>query len=78
MCFDALTDDVGRWWNPEHSYSGVAANFSIDARAGGCFCERLKDGSVAHMTVVFVAARFACCECSADSVRFKRWPSAAA
>ena len=38
----------------EHSYSGDAANFSIDARPGGCFCERLKDGSVAHMTVVFV------------------------
>jgi uncharacterized protein YndB with AHSA1/START domain len=53
--FEALTDDVGRWWNPEHSYSGAAANFSIDARAGGCFCERLKDGSVEHMTVVFVA-----------------------
>lgn len=52
--FRALTDDVGRWWNPEHSYSGVAANFSIDARAGGCFCERLQDGSVAHMSVVFV------------------------
>ena len=52
--FEALTDEVGRWWNPEHSYSGVSANFSIDARAGGCFCERLKDGSVAHMTVVFV------------------------
>ncbi len=59
--FEALTDDVGRWWDPEHSYSGVAANFSIDARAGGCFCERLKDGSVAHMTVVFVAA-IPCCE----------------
>ena len=52
--FRALTDEVGRWWNPEHSYSGVAANFSLDARAGGCFCEQLKDGSVAHMTVVFV------------------------
>ncbi len=52
--FRALTDDVGRWWNPEHSYSGVAANFSLDARAGGCFCERLKNGSVAHMSVVFV------------------------
>ena len=52
--FRALTDEVGRWWNPEHSYSGVAANFSLEARAGGCFCEQLKDGSVAHMTVVFV------------------------
>lgn len=52
--FRALTDEVGRWWNPEHSYSGVAANFSLDARAGGCFCERLENGSVAHMSVVFV------------------------
>jgi uncharacterized protein YndB with AHSA1/START domain len=52
--FRALTDEVGRWWDPAHSYSGDAANFSIDARAGGCFCERLGDGAVAHMTVVFV------------------------
>lgn len=52
--FQALTDEVGRWWNPAHSYSGNSANFSIDARPGGCFCERLNDGGVAHMTVVFV------------------------
>jgi uncharacterized protein YndB with AHSA1/START domain len=52
--FRALTAEVGRWWDPAHSYSGDAANFSIDARAGGCFCEQLADGSVAHMTVVFV------------------------
>jgi uncharacterized protein YndB with AHSA1/START domain len=52
--FRALTDEVGRWWDPAHSYSGDAANFSIDARPGGCFCERLRNGGVAHMTVVFV------------------------
>ena len=52
--FRALTDDVGKWWDPVHSYSGDAANFTIDARPGGCFCERLNDGGVAHMTVVFV------------------------
>lgn len=52
--FEALTEEVGRWWNPAHSYSGNSANFSIDARPGGCFCERLNDGGVAHMTVVFV------------------------
>ena len=52
--FRALTDEVSRWWDPQHSYSGDAANFSIDARPGGCFCERLTDGGVAHMTVVFV------------------------
>jgi uncharacterized protein YndB with AHSA1/START domain len=52
--FRALTEEVGRWWDPAHSYSHDAANFSIDARPGGCFCERLADGGVAHMTVVFV------------------------
>lgn len=31
---------VDRWWNSEHSYSGDAANFSLKAEAGGCFCER--------------------------------------
>ncbi|MCX7063891.1 MAG: SRPBCC domain-containing protein [Proteobacteria bacterium] len=51
--FRALTDQVSRWWDPQHSYSGDAANFSIDARPGGCFCERLTDGGVMHMTVVF-------------------------
>ena len=52
--FAALTDEVFAWWDASHSYSGVAANFSLDARAGGCFCEALPDGgSVEHMRVVF-------------------------
>jgi len=43
------------WWNPEHSWSGDAANFSMDARAGGCFCEKLAEGgSVEHLRVLFV------------------------
>ena len=41
------------WWSAEHSYSHDAANFTLDARAGGCWCEKLPDGgSVQHMTVV--------------------------
>jgi uncharacterized protein YndB with AHSA1/START domain len=49
------------WWNGKHSYSGNAANLSIDPRAGGCFCEVLPSavspraaprGSVEHMRVV--------------------------
>ncbi|MEZ5553149.1 MAG: hypothetical protein R3E82_19860 [Pseudomonadales bacterium] len=52
--FHALTAEVDRWWNAAHSYSGKAENFSLDARAGGCFCERLDNGgSVEHMRVVF-------------------------
>lgn len=46
--------DVGKWWNLDHSYSGKAANLSIQARAGGCWCEKLEGGgSVEHMRVVF-------------------------
>jgi len=51
--YQALTDEVGRWWDAAHSYSGEASNFSLDARAGGCFCESLPNGgSVEHMRVV--------------------------
>lgn len=43
-----------QWWRKEHSWSGDAANLSIDPRAGGCFCERLPpDGGVEHARVVF-------------------------
>jgi uncharacterized protein YndB with AHSA1/START domain len=52
--YRALTDEVAAWWDAAHSYSGDAANFSLDARAGGCFCEALPNGgSVEHMRVVF-------------------------
>lgn len=50
----ALTRDVALWWDASHSHSGNARNFSLDARAGGCFCEQLPGGgSVQHMQVVF-------------------------
>lgn len=44
-----------RYWNPDHSYSGKAENFTLDAKAGGCFCEALPSGgSIEHMRVVLV------------------------
>ncbi len=44
---------VGDWWANEHTYSGDAKNLTLDARAGGCFCETLADhGSVMHGQVV--------------------------
>jgi uncharacterized protein YndB with AHSA1/START domain len=43
----------GRWWNSVHSFSGDAANMSLDARAGGCWCEKLPHGgSAEHLRVV--------------------------
>lgn len=46
----------GKWWSPVHSYSGVAKNFSLDPRPGGCFCETLPNGGgVQHARVLYVA-----------------------
>jgi uncharacterized protein YndB with AHSA1/START domain len=47
--------EPGKWWSPGHTFSGDSANMSLDAHAGGCWCETLKNGgSVLHMTVVYV------------------------
>lgn len=48
----------GRWWSSQHSYSGDAANLSLEPRASGCFCERLPGsggtaGSVEHARIIF-------------------------
>jgi len=45
---------IGQWWSGDHSYSGKAENLTIDAKAGGCFCERVGDGGVEHMRVAIV------------------------
>lgn len=43
------------WWSSEHTWSGSAANLTLDARPGGCWCEKLPDGGgVEHMRAVFV------------------------
>jgi uncharacterized protein YndB with AHSA1/START domain len=53
--YDALIKQVGSWWNPEHTYSHDANNLSIDARPGGCFCEKLPNGGgIEHLRVVYV------------------------
>lgn len=47
-----------RYWNGEHSWSGDAANLTMNPVAGGCFCEALPAhdghpaGSAEHMRVV--------------------------
>lgn len=45
--------EVGRWWSSDHSWSGEAANMTLEPKAGGCFCETWGDGSVEHGRVVF-------------------------
>jgi uncharacterized protein YndB with AHSA1/START domain len=52
----AAFGEIGRWWSPSHTFSRDAANLTLELRAGGCFCERLKDGgSVQHLQVVYAA-----------------------
>jgi uncharacterized protein YndB with AHSA1/START domain len=44
------------WWSGKHTFSGDAANLTLEAKAGGCWCEAMPDGgSVEHMSVVFVS-----------------------
>lgn len=50
----ALVDHVGDWWPSDHTWWGKAKNLSIEARAGGCFCERNGKQQAEHMHVVMV------------------------
>jgi uncharacterized protein YndB with AHSA1/START domain len=44
------------WWSSQHSFSGNAANFTLDAKEGGCWCETLPNGGfVEHLRVVYAA-----------------------
>lgn len=54
--------DIASWWNSSHTYSGDAGNMSIDAVAGGCWCELWSGGEVEHGRVVAVMPR--------DMIRF--------
>jgi uncharacterized protein YndB with AHSA1/START domain len=46
--------EPARWWSSDHTFSGDAHNLRLDAKAGGCFCETLRNGgSVMHLTVVY-------------------------
>jgi len=45
---------VGQWWNSEHTWFGKAENLSIEAKAGGCFCEKSGEKEVLHMTVSYI------------------------
>jgi uncharacterized protein YndB with AHSA1/START domain len=45
---------IDRWWTSAHTWSGDAANLSLRAQPGSCFCELWKDGGVEHGRVVMV------------------------
>lgn len=49
--------DVASWWQSSHTYSGDAKSLSLDAQAGGCWCEIWSGGEVEHGRVVSVMPR---------------------
>lgn len=53
--YNTMINDVGEWWNSDHTMSGYASNLYIEDMVPGCFCERLpNDGGVVHMLVTFI------------------------
>lgn len=53
--YQAAVDDIGDWWNGEHTVSGDAANLYMDTRVQGCFCERLGENTgLVHLSISFV------------------------
>jgi hypothetical protein len=49
--------DVASWWSGDHSYSQDAKSLSLDAKAGGCWCEIWSGGEVEHGRVVAAMPR---------------------
>lgn len=43
---------ISQWWSGAHTYSGDAANLSLDPVPGGCWCERWDGGAVEHGRVI--------------------------
>src|SRR5689334_7558542 len=69
--YNSLVGQVGSWWNPEHTYSHDAKNLSIDARPGGCFCEKLPNGGgMEHLRVVW-SLRLKSCGSQERSARYR-------
>src|SRR5579864_519416 len=51
-----LIQNVGDWWDSQHTFSGSSHNLSIEEKAMGCFCEKLPGGGVVrHMELVSLA-----------------------
>lgn len=54
--YAALTEAIGKWWDPAHTFSHDSRNLSLEAKPGGCLCERLPDGGgLEHLHVVYAS-----------------------
>lgn len=54
--WQALVEDIDLWWPKDHSWWGQESELTIEARAGGCFCEIGRDGKrqARHLQVTHV------------------------
>lgn len=52
--YQRFVDNVDQWWLDDHTWFGDAKNLSIDATAGGCFCEIDGKKQALHMQVAYV------------------------
>jgi len=53
IVYDNVVKNIGRWWDPAHTFSGDSANLSIEEKALGCFCEKVKGGMSRNMQVIY-------------------------
>jgi uncharacterized protein YndB with AHSA1/START domain len=52
--WNALINDIDRWWPRDHTWWGTGSTLTIEPRAGGCFCEHNGEQQAAHLQVTFV------------------------
>ncbi|WP_100656202.1 SRPBCC family protein [Alteromonas flava] len=50
--WQALVQNVDDWWPKDHSW--WEGTFTLEAKAGGCFCETHTNKSAEHMRIVYV------------------------
>ncbi|MEX1220527.1 MAG: SRPBCC domain-containing protein [Idiomarina sp.] len=52
--YDRFVNHINGWWLNDHTWFGDAAKLSLNATAGGCFCEIDGDRQAQHMQVTYV------------------------
>jgi hypothetical protein len=51
--YNLFCKDIGKWWDPEHTWSGHSENLYIQSYPGGSFGEQMETGkAVIHMRVI--------------------------
>lgn len=56
LVYTAMTERISEWWEGSHSWTANAENLYVEARPGGCFCERMPNGGwVEHLRIVYLA-----------------------